>query len=133
MSHITRSTFPRRLILAAGSAAIATVSVLACGVAPASASQTMDCPNGQYCAWEDDRQQGHIFNNVVTMANIGESWNDRFSSLQNLRGVTVGFYENDYGRGAARLVRDGEVASELQWEWHDGRTWNDSITSIVVF
>ncbi|AZZ57162.1 hypothetical protein C5E08_15505 [Rathayibacter iranicus] len=134
MSHIARSTFPRRLILAAGSAAIATVSVLACGVAPASADQRQFCPEGQYCAWENDQRQGNIFNNVVTMSYVGDSWNDQFSSLENRKRDSVVFYEELGSGGDERVVRHDEVAQQLQFEWTDhASTWNDCISSITAY
>ncbi|PPF64326.1 hypothetical protein C5C18_05775 [Rathayibacter tritici] len=65
-----------------GSLLLAASSVVAVGVAPANATeQTKFCRDGRYCAWEDDKKQGQIFNNVVTMSYVGHSWNDRISSI----------------------------------------------------
>lgn len=135
MLKVSSSRLPRRGVVAVGGVlALVTASVLAAGVASASASQSVYCPAGQYCAWEDDLQQGNIFNNVVTMQNVGEAWNDRFSSLENRRGARVVFYEDEFGGGDQRSVNPGEVARQLQFEWtQHANTWNDRITSITAF
>jgi len=104
------------------------------GAAPAEASQTLYCPDGQYCAWEDDLRQGHIFNHVATLGYVGDGWNDRFSSLENRRRDAVVFYEHDYGGGDGRVVGRGQVAKQLQFEWTEqGRVWNDRITSVTAY
>lgn len=83
MNHHTASRFSRRRgIVVVGSPLLAASSVLAVGVAPGNAAeQTKFCPRGQYCAGEDDRKQGRIFNNNMTMSDVGDSWNDQFSII----------------------------------------------------
>ncbi|NQX10798.1 peptidase inhibitor family I36 protein [Microbacteriaceae bacterium VKM Ac-2855] len=118
---------------------IATAMIAVCAVgfvAPAAnASQTLYCPRGQYCAWEDDLKQGKIFNTNATFGYVGDGWNDRFSSLENNTTRTVTYYQHAYGTGSAPPLSAGTSALQLQYEWQTGLagTWNDQISSVTVF
>ncbi|PPF23722.1 peptidase inhibitor family I36 protein [Rathayibacter rathayi] len=134
MNDITPSLSSRRRIAVVASLLLAASSVVAVGVAPANAAeQTKFCPQGQYCAWEDDLKQGQIFNNKVSMNYVGDSWNDRFSSLENRQSRAAVFFEEHYYGGDERVVQPGEEARQLQWEFTDGgASWNDRISSVAV-
>ena len=88
MARHTPSAVPARprgsgggALAAVAASAVAVVAVLTGGAAPAEASQTLCCPDGQYCAGEDDLRQGHIFNHVATLGYAGDGWNDRITSV----------------------------------------------------
>jgi len=130
----TGSTGPRTVSLIAGGLAVAAVAVLSGGVAPAQASQTLYCPAAQYCAWENDLRDGHLYNHNATQSFVGDSWNDSFSSLENRRLSRVVYYQHAWGQGHQRELGKNSTALQLQFEWRpDGGTWNDQISSVTVY